>query len=346
MKKSLFHEISAPILDLIERSNFPADKLAEIVAKVVAESGEDLFEGLKKNAPEMLSKGKKERLAFNERNYERWKEPFDLLRTLWVCCQEITERHSHEGQGKADELVFDTLGHFQPKALLIANEILCLLEAGFADGALTRWRSLHEVVVVAMFIAKHGHAAAEGYRLSMWFSNARAAAQYNEHADRAELEPISSDELEQMKVMCDKAGTQLGRRLKSDWDWAAPFLDGERPTFANVEKDVELDHWRPRYKWACQHSHAGFVRPDRLLGMAEAKESVFLVGGSNSGMVDPLHMTAISLLQMTTTFLFFPEPSLDRLVFVNVLSGFCDEIGSAALRVQKETLEAARKTRR
>lgn len=335
-QETMFESISEALADLIEQHEVPEGKISEVVEAVASEGAEGLFKTLKRNAPEMLFDERKRRLDFEGRNYERWKEPLDLLRTLWVCCQEIGEGHAHEGPGDGAAATFEILAHIQPRALLIANEVLCLLEAGYADGALTRWRSLHELVVVAMFLRKYGDGAARSYQLSMWFANMRAANQYNKHAKRAGLTPINSEEIVQIQQACQIAENELGRRLKSDWDWAGPFLGKDRPTFADVEKEVELDHWRPRYKWACQHTHAGFVRPDRLLGMSEARSPLFLVGASNSGLTDPIQMTAISLLQVTTNFLLFPEPNLDRLVFANTLTQFVDEVCDSAVRVQSD----------
>ncbi|SHJ79887.1 hypothetical protein SAMN05444000_11366 [Shimia gijangensis] len=345
-KKSLLSELTNQIVAAIEEADFSEDKISELIESIVSEGQNELFESLKKNAPPMLKEERRAKRSFEDRNYRRWKEPLDLLRTMWVCCQEIAESHAHEGPLDGDELTFDTLAHLQPKALLILSEILSLLESGFADGALARWRSLHEVTVVGMFISKHGHEAALAYRLSMWFSNLRAANQYNRHANRANLAPITHAEVSKIEQKCAESRELLGRELKSDWDWASSILKKTRPNFADLEREVGLDHWRPRFKWACQHIHAGFVRPDRLLGMTEADNFAFQVGASNSGLVEPLQMSAISLMQITNTFLLFPEPNVDRLVFANVLAAFSDEIGMVALRTKDETLKEALKDAR
>jgi len=72
--------------------------------------------------------------------------------------------------------------------------------------------------------------------------------------------------------------------------------------------------------------------------MSEAKQFVLQVGPSNSGLVDPIHMTAVSLTQMTTTFLLFPKPNLDRLIFARVLQALTGEIGAVALETEQRTM--------
>jgi hypothetical protein len=214
--------------------------------------------------------------------------------------------------------------------------VMCLLRGGFADGALTRWRSLHEIAVVAMFIVKHGHKAAFPYRMSVWFQGLKRAIDYNKHADRGGHEPIGADDLAQINALRDEAEKKLGRVLSDDWDWAAETgIKKGRLTFADLEKDVDMEHWRPRYRWACQHTHAGFTHPTKLLGMSEAKEMVFQVGGSNSGLADPIHMTAISLMQMTATFLSTSKSNFDRLMYIKAIKLLVDEVGEAAVKVQQ-----------
>ena len=76
--------------------------------------------------------------------------------------------------------------------------------------------------------------------------------------------------------------------------------------------------------------------------MVEAKEPMFQIGPSNSGFIDPLHMTAISLSQMTAAFLLHGDPNLDRLVYVKIIQTLASDIGDSAARVEKESLEKHR----
>lgn len=336
-RESIFDSIGKSLHLAVEQLGLSDHKADELTEGLVSEANEFLFSVLMADAPEMLKKEREYQSGFEERNKKRWKEPLDLLRTLWVCCQEIGQSHAHAGPRDGNPIVFDTLARLHPRALLVASEVLCLIEGGFADGALSRWRSLHELVVVSMFIAKHGDKAATSYRLSLSFHRARAARQYNEYASRANLMPIDDDDIRKIEAEREAAEKALGRHLRNDWDWAANHLVGQPANFASLERDVQLDHWRPRYKWACQHVHAGFFENHKLLGMSEAKEVMFLVGPSNSGMVDPLHMTAISLYQMTVNFLFYPEPNLDRVMFARVLESFIDKVGEAAQRAGNDT---------
>lgn len=337
-KGSLFDLFMTPIIEAIEQYEMTGPQTQTFIKGIIEEGHKNLLADLKADAPRMLREHSTERIGFEERNYARWKEPLDLLMMLFVMCSEISEAHGHEGPGESDPLVFDTLARLQPRGLLVANEIMTLLRAGYADAGLSRWRTLHEILVVASFVAKHGSKAALNYRLSFIFSQERAAKQFNEYSEKARLNPLSNDELRKIQVQCDAAEEQIGCRLKSDWDWAAEFLNNNRPTFFHLEQDVGLDHWRPRVKWASKNIHAAFAEIGSSLAMKEANEVVHLVGPSNSGLADPIHMTSISLMNLTTTFLLWPEPTVDRLVMAKIFDAVVDEIGQAALISDKRTI--------
>jgi len=53
------------------------------------------------------------------------------------------------------------LARLYGRACQIGRKIELLLSNGFADGAEARWRTLHELTVVACFIYKHGEETAK-----------------------------------------------------------------------------------------------------------------------------------------------------------------------------------------
>jgi len=65
-----------------------------------------------------------------------------------------------------------------------------------------------------------------------------------------------------------------------------------------------------------------------------------LTGQNNSGMVDPVHMTAISLLINATSFL-TRWPNANRLVVIRTLDRISRDIGPLALRVEEASAKRA-----
>ena len=292
-----------------------------------------VLESLLANAPAMLQDRREEERGFEERNFKRWQKAFDTLETMTEIAGEVGEACDKEGRAQAQsesDYRFEALSQLFPRALLVTREIIHLLKGGFPDAALSRWRSLHELTVTAMFIGRNDRAIALRYLASFDFQAKRAAKYFNLHAERANLMPFSAEELADIDARCALALDAVGEEVEGDWGWAAPALTKGKPTFAALEKAVEMDHWRPRYKWASQHIHSGHRPSNKLLGACEARQPLMLVGRSNSGFTDPLHMTAISLLQITTIVL-FQNPNIDRVVYSKILMTLSNSVGQLAL---------------
>lgn len=328
------------ILEEAEKYELSEESIAKVIQDTAESSYGPLLARLESMAPEMLSEWRSFTEGFESRNYARWKEPIDLLMMLWVIAEEISSEHQRALV--PGSLVTHALCGLQPRALLIAREAMHLMRGGFADGALTRWRSLHELTVTALFLVKHGDVSANAYLLSAHFSDFRSAESYNRHAKRANLTPISSEDIIALKETRDQAAKELGRVLKNDWDWAKDCLEGRVCNFAEIEKDVEMDHWRPRYRWACRHVHPAYVRADSWLGMKETSANVFQVGPSNAGLVDPLHMVAISLAHITSTFILHPDPSIKKTITAKVMRALCEKIGDSAVNTERVTYAIAK----
>lgn len=322
----------------IEESRLEAVK-AETIPVVVPQLAAMLLKTLKKDAPRMLKEYRAIDTGFRRRNLARWRGAVDLLEMMWVISMEIGEEFINEAQGRPHSHKTDALIQLHARALLVTREIICLVHGGFADGALSRWRSLHEVAVTAFFLSQQREDIAERYLASFYFSRLRAAEQLNLHAGRANLIPFDDAEIAEMRRECDALAARFGPNMRKDYGWAAPVvLD---LSFAGIEKAAQLNHWRPRYRWASQHTHSGHRPQMAMLGLAENIEPVYLVGASNSGFTDPLQMTGISL-QIATQAMLLSTQKLDYLVVAQILGDLADEIGSVAMALEEKTLKAAR----
>jgi predicted transposase YbfD/YdcC len=297
---------------------------------------------LKDRAPKLLAIIRTKESGFASRSFERWRPSFDHLETMFEYAQELGESHGKSVSARSDggnNYVMTALSHIFPRALLVTQEVICLLKGGFPDGALARWRSLHELAVTAMYIKKHGEDTAERYLLSFYFASRRSAHQINEHSLAEESSSISEDELADLDAACSAAEALLGRKILKDKDGEWPAINPRHRTFASIEEDVDMDHWRPKYKWASTHTHANHRPADKPLGMTETRAKVQLVGSSNSGFVSPFEMTAITLAQVTSTYLSHGS-NVDRVVHTNVLLSLAGEMVTIAMDNERTTREA------
>lgn len=331
----------------IEGRQIPEALQQELFNEQVATLPEQQLTLLLKSAPQMLKEHRSLERAFQARSFRRWRGAFDLFETIIVICSEVCEANELEGRQAAiegDDFIFEALSGLAPRALLVAREILCLLRGGYADGALSRWRTLHEITVTALFLASQGQEISHRYLASFAYQSRYAAKQLNKYADRNSMQPFSEKELADMEKHCVYFDERLNPQFKGgDYDWATPALNGRAANFAHIEEAVGLDHWRPYYRWASQHTHSAHRPGDRLLGMSEAIGVGALVGASNSGFVDPFQLTAHSLTKTVSAVLLY-TPNLDRLVLVKILMILVDRLAAAAIRLETNSLRGHRGT--
>lgn len=320
----------------------------EALRKTIEQATPEMAASLLANSKPMLRHKRKGDRGFEKRNNKRWKKSFARIEIVWATAEEVGRRFNEEFRPaavEANDYQFEALTRLHGRGLLVAREAIHLIKGGYAEGALSRWRTLHELLVVAMFIKQHGRGIAERYLLSAHFRSLEAAKQLNKFAERANLQPFSEAEIEEFEERCAAIAERLGQEMQAEFGWAKPALPPRtekwKPKLDDLEASLGLDHWRPRYKWASQHAHAGHRYPHASLGLVESSSEVILVGQSNSGMVDPLQMVAGHVWSLTTTLLLTRE-KIETIILTNVLQYLMDDVVYLALDEEKTSLEKAR----
>ena len=221
------------------------------------------------------------------------------------------------------------------RACQIAREVLTLLSTGFADGAIARWRALHEVAVVSLFIGRDEDLA-ERYRLHEAVESLRAAHQYREHTERLGLEPMTASEFAEIEAEVTSLNKRFGRDYSQQYGWATRGLQLTRKkvTFEQLEAVAKLNHFRPYYRLASHSVHANPKGAFFRLGLVD-QSAVLLAGPSDYGLADPGQNTAISLAQVTSA-LATLEPTLDDIVGVKVVLIMVDQICKSFVRIQRD----------
>src|SRR5713101_2870242 len=150
----------------------------KVVQRALPRVSSLMLKTLKRAAPKMLRKRGGMDAGFRRRNHRRWRRAFDLLEMMWVIAEEVganfNETYRPEAARNSD-YQFEALTFLHARSLLVVREIICLMHGGHPDGALSRWRTLHELAVTATFLGKHGPETAHRYLASHYF-NAYSAA--------------------------------------------------------------------------------------------------------------------------------------------------------------------------
>jgi len=311
--------------------------LSKIIPAVVAKESSILLNALKRNAPKMLKRRRKDRTSFESRVEKKWRKGMDLLEAFLEIALELGSDFNQEFRAEAtqqNDYVFDVLVRLHARACQIASEILTLLRSGHADGAHARWRSLHEITVVAMVITSGGNNLAERYLLHDGVESYKAALLYRQQCDRLGYEPMTDEEFHAVEANYQQLLARFGSSYRRDYGWAATALNKENPTFRDLEDSVELSHLRPFYKMASHNVHANPKGVYFKLGLYPSSAEILLAGPSDTGLTDPADGTALSLGQITTTLL-MTRPNIDRLVICETLLTLGKEIGETFLKIQQ-----------
>jgi hypothetical protein len=254
----------------------------------------------------------------------------DALNALEVHIGAITEigmrycKQNDRGIDRSGRRVREVLMLLHARACQISKEILSLLSDGFADGAHARWRSLHEVGVVACFIATRGERVACRY-IAHELTESRKGAR----ASLATWPQLAFDNRFSAQLAVLERGrarlvTKYGASFAGQYGWAAHLFKGGQPTFVDIERAVQLQMLRPHFGMANYNVHASAKGALFRLGLGIPQDRVLLAGPSALGLSDPGLLTAYSLMQITTTLLTY-KPSIERLALARVVMRLGDE---------------------
>lgn len=313
-----------------------AKQLARAADHITRSVGGKFHRALTKTAPSMLTDRRSQREGFEKRNLRRWRKAFDLVETIWVSCEELGRVFSQHHRPRAvleQDHVFEAVTHLHAKALLVTAEIICLMKGGFADGALARWRTLYEINVIATLIRQGGQELALKYL-------AHSRVQAWKRVKDEQGDPAEEEERKYLQTQAEYAIERFGPELNRRNGWACEVTGKKQPTFENLAELVGATHGKMLYHDASLHIHGNHRALDELLGVCENQQDVLLVGPSNSGMVTPLTLAAMSIVE-STSLLLLTEPNFDRVAFVNTLIRMAGRMHRLASGIERRTFHAA-----
>ena len=143
-------------------------RLASAIPDLADSIAESMLATIKKEAAVGLKEKREYQQQFEERLRNHWQKPLELLDLLISLATEGGDEFNEtfkEESGRSNDPVFKALTLLHARACQIASAILVLLRSGYADDAHARWRTLHEISVVSIFIGERGKNVAERYLL-------------------------------------------------------------------------------------------------------------------------------------------------------------------------------------
>jgi hypothetical protein len=276
--------------------------------------------------------------AFIKRNRERWSVGFSKLHALRETCLQagmnFQEQFLKIPKYETDELIGVFLRQ-HAHACRISGEIIHLLEGGYPDAALARWRTLYEMVVTCLIIKKCGRVAAIDYIKQGMIHTSEGIEEHRKTAEAMGQETFTDEESEHYLNLKEEITNG-----ESCWHWARKHTGFKK--IDKLREYVGLEKWSHNYKLASRNVHSDYFEMASLYAMSEAKQDILLCGQSNSGLTEPAHFTAISLAQITTIFLIAyiedDDSGLDykdSVVFMKIIDNYVKEVGEAFLDVER-----------
>lgn len=211
---------------------------------------------------EELAEYREAQAAFEQRLWERWRSAFD--RYDWVLIQAHTAavymlRHYRQEAVAQRDTLFEAQTRLHARAYRTACEVRALLLSGNPDGALARWRSLHEIVVVMKFLERHGAETAQRFLDYDRVQTARSWDLYEQMPPAWQVLPVTTADATDVRAERDRVVQEYGPAFQNENGWACAALgltkDRSRVTFAQLEKQVEMEAFRFYIHTASHHVH-------------------------------------------------------------------------------------------
>lgn len=269
--------------------------LAEISAKILKDVADDMLE---RHWREWYAyrRGMERHLStFRNNLEERWGKALDGLRLLLDACSD--EGSKYQKQGSRSRKVSskrEALLKLHIRACQVMAEVICLLENGFANGALARWRTLYEIEVIASILAEGDEELAARYLDHEIVDNKRAADIYQKNYEDEGTKALSKAAMRDIDRAFKKVMDLYGKEFTANFGWASKILGNKAPRFTDLEAKAGGARLRNRYKQASHsiHASASFFS-NNLADMRS--EGVVISGSTNAGLAPPGHLAALTL---------------------------------------------------
>lgn len=326
--------------------NKAIEAMTEAARLAVDKASEVLFKDLKKRWDDEYLAQQYELQAFRAGMEERWGDGLSYLRMLLTCCRELgsqTLKRHNKSKSKRHALRRWVLVRIHARACQVADEIICLIENGFADGAMARWRTLHELSVVAKLIADGDEDLAERYILHDAVEVRRQADEYEATQVPLGFTPISKRERKAIDQEYLAVLNRYGPTFAHPYGWAANHLGQKKPTFKDLQSVADSADMNSYYKLASFNVHAS-ARSLFFNLSAMGDQNFLLAGRCNAGFVEPGVRTAHTLAFITNLYV-GKKADFDQISILESLIRIRDAVGPALQKAARRLLKDERTIR-
>lgn len=327
-----------------KRKEYPKQKeinriIKALVTDSMPEASKIYYANIRKQLKNFIKQDRQDLSSFKKGHLQKWGHLLDLMNYFIELSEEFGEitKNKLPKPRKKINYKHDALIKIHARAVQISREILCLAEGGFADGGLSRWRSLHELSVIALFLHNEKDELSERYLDHEIIKSRRNADDYKRHYKKLGYAPLNLKNYNYLK----KEELKLTQKYAPDYNYSGGY--GWIPqgilknrTFESLQEYVGRDNWKPFYNMASDATHAGSKGFFRIGLWDEVQDKLLLTGRTDHGLEDPIQNTIISLGLINSCLLTL-KTDYESLIALNTMHLFTEEIKDTVLKLILET---------
>lgn len=355
--EQLFHKAVENISEQYEREGreLSEDILLQAIENAIDDDlfdniAEVFYQSLKDNMYEPLEFERLVHSEFRSRIKQRWLKPLALFNGFIIIAEEICANDINESKEikildentSEHTLKYYTIMKLLAKQIRLAKEIIYLLEGGFADAALSRWRTAHETKIILLLFLKYLNDEKILRELLTRFNDASIIEEYKElkcYVKTTRENTYYND----LKDNYSKILRKNGNNFKWDYEWTRPIFNNlkRRIYFKDLENHIRLhEETTSFYQKANYQIHSSPLGTFDSLGTIdiEGMESpAYIFGPSNLGLRIPGQLEIFTLYESIAMYL-NTNPSINNLIYIKTLSKFKNEIFEEFEKVEEEII--------
>ncbi|MGG0179242.1 DUF5677 domain-containing protein [Bacillus tropicus] len=224
-----------------------------------------------------------EGIGFNNSLLQHYGLEFYYLELIEILTRELGHIFSKNIESDEQDTSMEFLLHQHIRACSIYSEIIYLIKGGYGTGAITRFRSLHELAVISEFVIESGEEAAECY------FDYLPVMQMKDYIYQKKIlgeSPNSEMDKKELLILLKEIEMRRGKefvnpREFNDYIWAKSFLkEGQNPSFNQIRRSIKRKHGLKPYKIASNNIHSA---PKSIISSLSTYDGTFAGGASNIG---------------------------------------------------------------
>ena len=233
----------------------------------------------------------------------RWGTALDACYMVTKGAAELGALAAQPRPQAAFDSVSKALVLLQARACQTSFEVHALLSAGFPGGAFGRYRTLHELAVIAALMSQYGrrpeHADLAGRYLDHAHIDQFRQVQHRQRSGRAlGWPPLPAGTVKKLKKEHDRLIGRYGRAYRDDYGWADGLIKPPL-TFAGLEAKADMNYLRYLYVTGSHLIHASAHGMTLTIPGQGNAATLTLTGPSDTGLAQPAQASLNALIAVT-----------------------------------------------